>query len=130
MAQFHIENYHLVTKNRHASAHGGLASYIHKHWNFKTRTDTIESLHWEEMFFELTNPANPSKNKFTVRNFYGPPHATVAQLKLFLNGFTQRLTMHLFFVYSFILEKLQTVFLFNKIVFIFIVIVAALLFFN
>ena len=30
MAQFHIKNYHLVTKNRHASAHGGLACYIHK----------------------------------------------------------------------------------------------------
>ena len=30
MAQFHIENYHFVTKNRHASAHGGLASYINK----------------------------------------------------------------------------------------------------
>ena len=50
MAQFHIENYHLVTKNRHASAHGGLAFYIHNNWNFKTRTDTIESLYWEKMF--------------------------------------------------------------------------------
>ena len=93
MAQFHIENYHLVTKNRHASAHGGLAFYIHKNWNFKTMTDTIESLHWEEMFVELTNPANLSKTKFTDGNFYRPPHATVAQLKLFINCFTQRLAM-------------------------------------
>ena len=45
IAQFHIDNYHLVTKNRHASAHGELAFYIHKNWNFKTRTGTIESLH-------------------------------------------------------------------------------------
>ena len=45
MAQFHIDNYYLITKNRHASAHGGLAFCIHKNWNFKTRTDTIESLH-------------------------------------------------------------------------------------
>ena len=45
------------------------------------------------MFVELTNPANPSKTKFTVGNFYRPPHATVAQLKLFINCFTQRLTM-------------------------------------
>ena len=35
MAQFPIENYHIVTKNRHASAHGGLAFYIHKNWSFK-----------------------------------------------------------------------------------------------
>ena len=89
MAQFHIENYHLVTKNRHASAHGGLAFYIHKNWNFKVNSDTIESLYWEEMFVELTNPANPSKTKFTVGNFYRPPHETVAQLKLFINHFTQ-----------------------------------------
>ena len=93
MAQFHIENYHLVTKNRHASAYGGLAFYIHKNWNFKTRTDTIESLHWEEMFVELKNPANPSTTKFTFGNFYRRPHATVAHLKLFINCFTQRLTV-------------------------------------
>ena len=34
------------------------------------------------MSAELTNPENPS-------NFYRPPHATVAQLKLFINHFTQ-----------------------------------------
>ena len=93
MAQFHIENYHLVTKNKYASTHGGLAFYIHKNWKFKINSDTIESPHWEEMFVELTNPANPSKTKFTVGNFYRPPHATVAQLKLFINHFTQKLSM-------------------------------------
>ena len=30
MAQFHIDNYHLLAENRYASAHGGLAFYIHK----------------------------------------------------------------------------------------------------
>ena len=45
------------------------------------------------MFVELANLANPSKTKFTVRNFYRPPHAIVAQLNLFINNFTQRLTM-------------------------------------
>ena len=45
------------------------------------------------MFVELTNPANPSKTKFTIGNFYRPPHATVAQLKLFINHFTQKLSM-------------------------------------
>ena len=93
MAQIYIDNYHLVTKNRYASAHGGLAFYIYKNWNFITRTHTIESLNWEEMIVELTNPANPSKIKLTVGHIYRPPHATVAQLKLFINCFTQRLTM-------------------------------------
>ena len=35
MIQFHIDNYHLLANNRYASAHGGLAIYIHKNWNFK-----------------------------------------------------------------------------------------------
>ena len=70
MAQFHIDNYHLLAKNCYASAHGGLAFYIHKNWNFKEKTDIIESDHWEKMFVELTDPSNPSKVKFTVGNFY------------------------------------------------------------
>ena len=45
------------------------------------------------MFVELKNPANPSTTKFTFGNFYRRPHATVAHLKLFINCFTQRLTM-------------------------------------
>ena len=35
MGQFHIDDYHLITKNRYASNHGGLAFYIHKNWTFK-----------------------------------------------------------------------------------------------
>ena len=30
MGQFHIDDYHLITKNRYASNHGGLAFYIYK----------------------------------------------------------------------------------------------------
>ena len=43
MGQFHIDNYHLITKNRYASDHGGLAFYIHKNWNYKIREDIIDS---------------------------------------------------------------------------------------
>ena len=35
MAQFHSDDYQLVIKSRYASAHGGLAFYIHKSWNLK-----------------------------------------------------------------------------------------------
>ena len=30
MGQFHIDDYHKITKSRYASNHGGLALYIHK----------------------------------------------------------------------------------------------------
>ena len=91
MAQFHINNYHLLAKNCYASAHGGLAIYIHKNWNFKEKTDIIESPHWEEMFVEVTDPSNPSKVIFTVGNFYRPPHTNVAQLQSFNRHFANKL---------------------------------------
>ena len=92
MAQFHIDNYHLVTKNKYASAHGGLAFYIHKSWNFKIRQDTTESPLWEEMFVDIIDPNSPSNVKFCMGNFYRPPHTTVAQLKSFIRYFSQKLT--------------------------------------
>ena len=92
MAQFHIDNYQLVTKNRYASAHGGLAFYIHKSWNFKIRQDTTDSPLWEEMFVDIIDPRSPSNVKFSMGIFYRPPHTTVAQLKLFIRYFFQKLT--------------------------------------
>ena len=84
MAQFYIDNYQLVTKNRYASANGGLAFYIHKSWNFIIRQDTTGSPLWEEMFVDIIDPSSPSNVKFSMGNFYRPPHTTVAQLKLFI----------------------------------------------
>ena len=92
MAQFHVDNYQLVTKNRYASAHGGLAFYIHKSWNFKIRQDTTDSPLWEEMFVDIIDLRSPSNVKFSMGNFYRPPHTTVAQLKLFIRYFSQKLT--------------------------------------
>ena len=43
MGQFHIDNYHLLTKNRYASDHGGLACYIHK----KIKTIQLSQLWWK-----------------------------------------------------------------------------------
>ena len=87
MAQFHIDNYHLLAKNRYASAHGGLAFYIHKHWNFREKQ--IQCC--MEMFVEVTDPSNPSKLKFTFGNFYRPPHTNVAQLQSFILHFANKL---------------------------------------
>ena len=84
IAQFHIDNYQLVSKNRYASAHGGLAFYIHKSLNFKIRQDTTDYPLWEEMFVDIIDPRSPSTVKFSMGNFYRTPHTTVAQLKLFI----------------------------------------------
>ena len=68
MGQFHIDDYHLITKNRYASNHGGLAFYIHKNWTFKIKDDIIDSPYWEEMYIDITDPLDPLKAKFTIGN--------------------------------------------------------------
>ena len=56
MGQFHIDNYHLITKNRYASDHGGLAFYIHKNWNYKIREDITESPFGKKCMWTLLTP--------------------------------------------------------------------------
>ena len=93
MGQFHIDDYHLITKNRYASNHGGLAFYIHKNWNFKVKDDIIDSPFWEEMYIEITDPVDPLKVKFTIGNIYRPPHSTIGHLTSFIDYFSRKLTL-------------------------------------
>ena len=88
-----IENCHFVTQNRYASAHGGLAFYIHHIWNYKIKYNEIDSPYnyWEELFIEVTDHANP-KSKLNIANFYGPPHFAISQLTSFIEYFTQKLS--------------------------------------
>ena len=58
---YQIENYHLVTKNRYTNAHGGLACYIHRNWNYTVNPHTVDSLYWEELFIEITVTAGLSE---------------------------------------------------------------------
>ena len=67
----------MLQKNRYASAHGGLAYYIHSNWNYKVKSDTVDSPYWEEMYIEIYDSTNP-KCKFTVGNMYRPPHTATA----------------------------------------------------
>ena len=88
--QFYIDNYHILTKNRYASDHGGLACYIHKYWNYTIMPTLVESPYWEEMLVEMSNPENP-RSTFTVGNFYRPPHIAVAQLTSSIDYFAEKL---------------------------------------
>ena len=92
MGQFYIDDYHLITKNRYASNHGGLAFYIHKNWTFKIKNDIIDSQFWEEMYIDITDSVDPLKTKFTIGNIYKPPHYTIGHLTSFINYFSRKLT--------------------------------------
>ena len=77
MDQFHIDNYHLITKNRFASDHGGLVFYTHKNWNYEIRECITDSLFWEEMYVDITDPIDLSNIRFTVDNIYRQRYPTL-----------------------------------------------------
>ena len=90
---YQIENYHLITKGRYASEHGGLAIYVHNNWNYKLKPNVFDSPYWEELYIEVTDPMD-ADNKFTVGNFYRPPHDHVNSLTLFIDYFSVTLSQY------------------------------------
>ena len=66
---FQIHYYNLVTQDRYASAHGGLALYIHKNWSHTVKPCENKSLYWEEMFVTLADPLANNPTKICIRNF-------------------------------------------------------------
>ena len=69
LSLFQIQDYNLITQNRYASAHGGLAYCIHKNWAYTIRTCENKSQYWEEMFITLTDQVETKQNKFSIANF-------------------------------------------------------------
>ena len=63
LSLFQIHDYNLVTQDRYASAHAGLALYIHKNWSHTVKPCENKSLYSEEMFVILADPlaSNPTK---------------------------------------------------------------------
>ena len=80
LSLFQIHDYNLVTQDRYASAHGGLALYIHKNWSYTVKPCENKSLYWEEMFVTLADPLASNPTKICIGNFYRPPHTQVTQL--------------------------------------------------
>ena len=87
LSLFQIHDYNLVTQDRYASAHGGLALYMHKNWSYTVKPCENKSLYWEEMFVTLADPLASNPTKICIGNFYRPPHTQVTQLMLFIDYF-------------------------------------------
>ena len=49
----------LSQKKRYASAHGSLVYYIHSNWNYKVKSDTVDSPYCEEMYIKIYDSTNP-----------------------------------------------------------------------
>ena len=91
LSLFQIQDYNLIAQNRYASAHGGLAYYIHKNCAYTIITCENKSQYWEEMFITLTDHVETKQNKLSIGNFYRPPHTQVSQLTSFIDYFSTTL---------------------------------------
>ena len=63
---YHIDNYHFVTKNRYATAHGGLAYYIHSTSNYKVKQIQLIPLSGKKCILKYMIPPIPSANSQLV----------------------------------------------------------------
>lgn len=93
MSLFHVDNYNLLTQNRYASEHGGLAFYIHKSWKYNCVGRTVNSQIWEEMIIDIINPSS-NITEFTICNMYRPPQANVYELTSFIDHFHMTLNSY------------------------------------
>lgn len=84
---YNIDGYNLLSFDCHASAHGGLAIYIHKNWNYKIINSMLFP-HWENVHVEISSSKDPL-TKFTVYNVYRPPHNHVNELTSFIDSFNE-----------------------------------------
>lgn len=70
-----VENYNFISKAKHCSAHGGVAIYLHKSFNYAV-LPLDNSEFWDGLFVEVTaNGSNSlaNKKKVVLGNVYRPP---------------------------------------------------------
>jgi hypothetical protein len=70
---FQLSNYNCIPKSKHASAHGGLITYLHKKYNYTILNSTIDlaSDIWEYQIIDI--PASPINKHIILINVYRPP---------------------------------------------------------
>ena len=83
-----LENYTLISKSKHASAHGGLITFVHNSYQAKIIFTTPPSTNWEGLFIQV---ACPSGKDIVIGNIYRPPKMLVNDLTVFLESFTSSL---------------------------------------
>ena len=87
-----LEDYNFISKGKSCSAHGGVAIYLHKQFNYFIQPHQ-ESNSWDGLFIKVTIESNSSKNllqkSLVIGSVYRPPRQNVDQIKLFSNEIIQ-----------------------------------------
>ena len=79
-----IENYNLISKGKSCSAHGGVAIYLHKQFNFNVINIPGSNI-WDGQFLEIfiKSKFNETK-KIIVGNIYRPPRQNTENIITFI----------------------------------------------
>ena len=87
-----LEDYNFISKGKSCSAHGGVAIYLHKQFNYFIQPHQ-ESNSWDGLFIKVMIESNSSKNllqkSLVIGSVYRPPRQNVDQIKLFSNEIIQ-----------------------------------------
>lgn len=79
-----LEDYNLITKGKACSAHGGVAIYLHKSFNYEILQIT-ESENWDGLAVSV----NVNSKQVIVVNIYRPPRSSTEAIKMFSDEITQ-----------------------------------------
>ena len=83
-----LENYHLISKGKQCSAHGGVAIYLHEMYNYNI-INVSDSNMWDGQFIEITgNSLDVNNEKLIVGNIYRPPRQNVSDIDNFVEEIT------------------------------------------
>ena len=82
-----IPGYHLISKGKQVSGHGGLLVYLHDSFTYTVKNIKITSTRWEGQFIDIKH--NRLKHKIILGNIYRPPRRNNCnnELNSFLDEF-------------------------------------------
>jgi hypothetical protein len=87
-----IDNYNLIHKGKHCSAHGGVAFYLHQSFNYNIIPVSQSDL-WDGLFIEVfendTSNNSVRQNKVIIGNVYRPPRMNIDYIESFTEEITQ-----------------------------------------
>ena len=89
-----IPGYNLISIGKSCSAHGGVAMYLHKDFNYKIVNHGVRSNIWDGQVIEIVNDRTNEKycKTITICNIYRPPVQTSENLSNFTKEINQIIT--------------------------------------
>ena len=86
---FQLDGYNLIHKGKSCSAHGGVAIYLHKDYEYEIINTHSGSNIWDGIFIKITINYNNIKKKIILGNIYRPPRPTVENILTFIQELNQ-----------------------------------------